>query len=117
MTKRRKQKKPLTRAEQEALESYRKMIAAWDKLPKFGRGPRPTSATAKMVAQYVPSSRPCEGGPVKTNFDSLKGPTYVKTSTQYTGSNMKGTAGLHKSNEVPVFSNEEILDIARMRRN
>ena len=34
----------------------------------------------------------------------------------YTGTAMKGVAVMHKSNAVPVFSQEEAIDIARMRR-
>lgn len=34
----------------------------------------------------------------------------------YTGTKMKGIGTMHKSNSVPVFSNEEAQDIARMRR-
>ena len=34
----------------------------------------------------------------------------------YTGSMVKGIATMHKSNAVPVFSDEEAVDISRMRR-
>jgi len=34
----------------------------------------------------------------------------------YTGTKVKGIATMHKSNAVPVFSDEEAVDIARMRR-
>jgi hypothetical protein len=34
----------------------------------------------------------------------------------YTGTMVKGIATMHKSNAVPVFSNEEAVDIAKMRR-
>jgi len=34
----------------------------------------------------------------------------------YTGSKVKGIATMHKSNAVPVFSDEEAIDISRMRR-
>ena len=34
----------------------------------------------------------------------------------YTGTKVKGTATMHKSNAVPVFSDEEAVDISRMRR-
>ena len=39
-----------------------------------------------------------------------------RESVAYTGSSMKGISTLHKSNAVPVFSQEEAIDIARMRR-
>ena len=34
----------------------------------------------------------------------------------YTGTKVKGIATMHKSNAVPVFSDEEVQDISRMRR-
>jgi len=34
----------------------------------------------------------------------------------YTGSRVKGIATMHKSNAVPVFSDEEAIEISRMRR-
>jgi len=34
----------------------------------------------------------------------------------YTGDKVKGIATMHKSNAVPVFSNEQAVDISRMRR-
>jgi hypothetical protein len=34
----------------------------------------------------------------------------------YTGTMVKGIATMHKSNAVPIFSNEQAVDIARMRR-
>ena len=34
----------------------------------------------------------------------------------YTGTKVKGIATMHKSNAVPVFSDEEAIDMSRMRR-
>ena len=34
----------------------------------------------------------------------------------YTGTKVKGIATMHKSNAVPVFSDEEAIEISRMRR-
>ena len=34
----------------------------------------------------------------------------------YTGTMVKGIATMHKSNAVPIFSDEQAVDIARMRR-
>lgn len=42
--------------------------------------------------------------------------TKPTTTVKYTGTEMLGTATMHKSNGVPVFSKEEIVDINRMRR-
>jgi hypothetical protein len=40
----------------------------------------------------------------------------LKAPKVYTGTKVKGIATMHKSNAVPVFSDEEAVDISRMRR-
>jgi hypothetical protein len=40
----------------------------------------------------------------------------IKHRKVYTGTKILGIGTLHKSNAVPVFSDEEAQDIARMRR-
>jgi hypothetical protein len=44
------------------------------------------------------------------------GAVTYKASPQYTGSKILGIGTMHKSNAVPVFSDEEAHDIATMRR-
>jgi len=44
------------------------------------------------------------------------GNAVLKPSKVYTGTMVKGIATMHKSNAVPVFSDEQAVDIARMRR-
>ena len=44
------------------------------------------------------------------------GNAVLKPSPVYTGTKVKGIATMHKSNAVPVFSNEEAVDISKMRR-
>lgn len=51
------------------------------------------------------NSLPFTGGPC------LKAPDKV-----YTGTAIKGIGTMHKSNAVPIFSNEDAIDIAKMRR-
>lgn len=46
----------------------------------------------------------------------VKGAVSSKPSQQYTGDKILGIGTMHKSNAVPVFSNEEAVDISRMRR-
>lgn len=40
----------------------------------------------------------------------------ARESQKYTGGNMVGIGQLHKSNAVPVFSQEDAVEISRMRR-
>ena len=44
------------------------------------------------------------------------GNALLKPSKVYTGTMVKGIATMHKSNAVPVFSDEQAVDISRMRR-
>ena len=41
----------------------------------------------------------------------------TKQTPQYTGTKMLGIGVMHKSNSVPIFSDEEAVNIATMRRN
>ena len=50
------------------------------------------------------------------SVDTGLGNAVLKPSKQYTGTKVKGIATMHKSNAVPVFSDEEAVDIAKMRR-
>jgi hypothetical protein len=44
------------------------------------------------------------------------GPCLKAPDKVYTGTMIKGIGTMHKSNAVPIFSNEEAEDIAKMRR-
>ena len=44
-------------------------------------------------------------------------PCVKKERNEYTGSNMLGVSTLHKSNSVPVFNDNDLVDHANMRRN
>ena len=44
------------------------------------------------------------------------GNAVLKPAKVYTGTKVKGIATMHKSNAVPVFSDEEAQDISKMRR-
>ena len=48
--------------------------------------------------------------------DTGQGNAVLKPSKVYTGTKVKGIATMHKSNAVPVFSDEEAVEISRMRR-
>lgn len=44
------------------------------------------------------------------------GPCVKAPDKVYTGTAIKGIGTMHKSNAVPIFSNEDAIDIAKMRR-
>lgn len=46
----------------------------------------------------------------------VKGACTIKQTPTYTGTKILGIGTMHKSNAVPIFSDEEAIDISRMRR-
>jgi hypothetical protein len=50
------------------------------------------------------------------SVDSGIGHAVKKASPVYTGDAMIGIGQLHKSNAIPVFSQEDAIDISKMRR-
>ena len=85
-------------------------VEAEDKKRKRALAAEPLSYTlsapiGRSTSNHIPSRDTGEAGTS----------TY-KASPQYTGTKVKGIGTMHKSNAVPVFSDEEAQDIARMRR-
>ena len=64
-----------------------------------------SAPVGRTTSTHIPSRNTGEAGAI----------TY-KASPQYTGTKIKGIGTMHKSNAVPVFSDEEAHDIATMRR-
>jgi len=62
-----------------------------------------TSVTDRAGTAHIPSR--------DTGGNATLAPAKV-----YTGTKVKGIATMHKSNAVPVFSDEEAVEISRMRR-
>jgi hypothetical protein len=50
------------------------------------------------------------------SLDSGLGFAARQETPKYTGTSIKGIGTMHKSNAVPIFSDEEAQDIAKMRR-
>lgn len=50
------------------------------------------------------------------SLNSGLGVATLSPAKVYTGTKVKGIATMHKSNAVPVFSDEEAVDISKMRR-
>jgi len=45
-----------------------------------------------------------------------RGSATLKANPVYTGTAIKGIGTMHKSNAIPIFSDEQAIDIAKMRR-
>jgi len=64
-----------------------------------------TTPAGRTTSTHIPSRDTGHTGTVSS-----------KPTQQYTGTKMLGIGVLHKSNSVPIFSDEEAIDIAKMRR-
>ncbi len=74
---------------------------------------------AMTSGTYMPKSEPFRRGSDTPKIPSLPftgGPCVKPPEKVYTGSMIKGIGTMHKSNAVPIFSDEEAVDIAKMRR-
>ena len=104
-----KKKKP-TAKQRELNESWEKM------LKKYA-----TKTVAKPKQQlsdvYSLGAPACRETPKIPSLPFTGGPCPLKPNPVYTGNAIKGIGTMHKSNSVPVFSNQEVIDIATMRRN
>lgn len=102
--KKRKAKKPTAK--------QRELQAEWEKLLKKYET-KPVAKKVKPVAQVKPYIRETKQyASLNTGFhDCTKKPTPV-----YTGDKIKGIGTMHKSNAVPIFSDEQAVEIATMRR-
>lgn len=89
----------------------------WDKLaPNFSR----KKVTAVINSNKFPSYRPPPGRE-SPHIPSLHGGVDSTPATKapdkvYTGTKIKGIGTMHKSNAVPIFSDDEAVAIAQMRR-
>ena len=114
MTGRRKGKKKFASAEQkrqaEILEQEWQAIKA-----KY----EPKSKIKVGRSSYVPP-KPLRRDSDKPRIPSLdtgvKGAVNVRMPQKYTGDNIVGIGTMHKSNAVPIFSDQEAKDISSMRR-
>lgn len=98
----------------------RELQESWQDLLKKYETPK--SAKKHKVDKSLSSSynlRIPEGRNTTSHIKSLDsglGSATLKPRQVYTGTMVKGIATMHKSNAVPVFSNEDAVEISKMRR-
>jgi hypothetical protein len=103
------------RKAREQEESWKELQKKWaieaeDKKRKRGLSAPPLSSSYSLK---IP-----EGRNTTAHIPSRDtgGNATLKAPKVYTGTKVKGIATMHKSNAVPVFSDEEAIDISKMRR-
>jgi hypothetical protein len=103
------------RKAREQEESWKALQKKWaveveDKKRTRGLAAAPLSGNYSLT---IPEGRNTTGHLKSVNTG---GNATLKPSPVYTGTKVKGIATMHKSNAVPVFSDEEAQDISKMRR-
>lgn len=93
--------------------SWKEMQAKWELDADEKRRQRALAAQPLTYKLTTPVGR--------TNTHAIPSRVTPGSSTApvhkvYTGTKVKGIATMHKSNAVPVFSDEEAVEISRMRR-
>ena len=73
---------------------------------------RDIKTTLKQSIKYPPGREPQAVNSLDTGWVTCARPT----DKEYTGTKCKGIGTMHKSNAVPVFTDDEAVDISRMRR-
>ena len=100
------------RKSRELDESWKELQKRWEVEAEDKKRKRALSAETLSYKLSVPPNRSTKHIPSRdTGGNATLAPAKV-----YTGTMVKGIATMHKSNAVPVFSDEQAIDISRMRR-
>ena len=92
--------------------SWKEMQAKWELDADEKRRQRALAAEPLSYKLTTPVGRSTAHIPSL----STPGGSTAPVHKVYTGTKVKGIATMHKSNAVPVFSDEEAVEISRMRR-
>jgi hypothetical protein len=118
MTGHRKGRQKWASAEQK--RQHEELEREWHSNMKQWQSMNTTKIYKSAKNTYQPLSARVPPGRETKHIPSLdtghKGAVSSKPAQQYTGTKIIGIGTLHKSNAVPVFSDEEAKDMARMRR-
>jgi hypothetical protein len=95
---------------EQRLGNFKKMA------PKFSKTP-PPPPKPRGVLNYALTPPPGRETPhIPSRDTGITGAVNVKSTPQYTGTKIKGIGTMHKSNAVPIFSDDDAVAIAHMRR-
>ena len=104
------------RKAREAEESWKAMLKKYD-IEQEERKRKRAMSVGNLSSVYSLSIP--EGRNTTAHLKSLNsglGNATLAPAKVYTGTMVKGIATMHKSNAVPVFSDEQAIDISKMRR-
>lgn len=90
----------------------RELQSDWEKLQKKYEG----KPVKRNVEAWCPPQAYVRETPKIASLDTGFLACTKKETPQYTGSAIKGIGTMHKSNAVPIFTDEQAIEIATMRR-
>lgn len=96
--------------------SWKQLKADWGVEAETRRRVRAIRAEPLIYSLTTPPGR-STSNTIKSHNTGEVGACTYRASPVYTGTKVKGIGTMHKSNAVPIFSDEEALAIATMRRN
>lgn len=100
------------RKARELAQEWERNQAKWATMSPKVSAPKREALTYSLT---VPAGRTTSRN-IPSLSDTHLGAVGTKPVQQYTGTKMLGIGTLHKSNAVPVFSDDEAKEMARMRR-
>ena len=95
-------------------ESWKAMQAKWGVDAEDKKRKRAMTAEPLNYNLSAPVGR--ETQKIASRDTGHVGAVRTKEIPQYTGTKIKGIGTMHKSNAVPIFSDEQAVEISRMRR-
>jgi hypothetical protein len=101
-------------AQQRQSDWDRKLVQFEKLAPKFSTGPY--NAPKKSITNYMPKTPPGRETARIPSQDTGWVTCVKLQDKEYTGTKVVGISTLHKSNGIPVFSQEEAVEISKMRR-
>jgi hypothetical protein len=99
----------------------RELDSSWKELQKkWGVDSEEKKRKRAMSAETLSYSLPTPVGRTNTHhiksLNSGAGVATLAPAKVYTGTKIKGIGTMHKSNAVPIFSDQEAIEISQMRR-
>jgi hypothetical protein len=94
----------------------RELRAEWEQLLKKYATKTIVKPKQSLSDVYSLGKPACRETPKIPSLPFTGDPCYKKSNPVYTGDKIKGIGTMHKSNAIPIFSDQQAIEIATMRR-
>lgn len=98
-------------------QQWKEKQKEWSSLsPNFSKKNHTVKTIKNIPKSLTPRIPPGRETPKVQSLDTGWIPCLKGADKEYTGTKVKGIGTMHKSNAVPIFSDEEAVSISKMRR-